>query len=79
MSMILDTRKSNFWESIMVAVPYFVHTLIQNVTDVITKRDDYFITKFTTKYVRFFVQNATTLLQNPTVVTKCVSTFTLNK
>ena len=60
----------------MVKVSYLIHydTLLQNVTDIITKCDSYFITKcgksFTQNAPGFLLQNATVLLQNATVITK---------
>ena len=59
-------------------VSYLIHRdiLQQNATDIITKCDSYFITKF--EYVSllqntsgFLLQNATVLLQNATVITNC--------
>ena len=55
----------------MVTVSYLVHydTLLQNVTDIITKCDGYFITKF----YESLLQNASGfLLQNATVIANCV-------
>ena len=57
-------------------------SLLQNVADVITKCDSYFITKrnrsllqnmsgFLLKNATVLLQNATILLQNVTVITKC--------
>ena len=43
-------------------------TLFQNVTDIITNCDSYFITK----RGKSLLQNATILLKNATVITKCV-------
>ena len=50
----------------MVAVSYLVHyyTLLQNATDVVTKYDSYFITK----YEGSLLQNASILLPNPTIL-----------
>ena len=69
-------------ESVEVTVVYLVHydTLLQNATDIITKCDSYFITK----YDKCLLQNASGLsLENTTVswriatvVTKCVGTYT---
>ena len=60
-------------------VPYLFHynTLLQNVTDIITKCDSYFITKYAIS--GFLLENATVitnaliLLQYATFITKCVS------
>ena len=50
------------------------HKLLQNVTDVITKYDNYFITKRDRSLLQnvssFLLQNATVLLQSATVITK---------
>ena len=60
----------------MVKVSYLIHydTLLQNVTDIITKCGSYFITKCDTSFIQnasgFLLQNATVLLQNATVITK---------
>ena len=43
------------------------HILLQNGTEIITKCDIYFITK----YSQSLLQNAGALLRNATVVTKC--------
>ena len=56
-------------------VSYLINydTLLQNATDIITKCDSYFITK----YDRSLLQNASGfLLQNGTVITNCDSTLT---
>ena len=63
----------------MVMVPYLFHynTLLQNATDIITKCDSYFITKYAIS--GFLLENATVitnaliLLQYATFITKCVS------
>ena len=61
----------------MVKVSYLFHyvTLLENVTDIITKCDSYFITKCGKSSLQnvsgFLLQNATVLLQNATVTTKC--------
>ena len=58
-------------------VSYLVHhvTVLQNETDIITKCESYFITKYDQnllpKYINFLLQNATVLLQNATVIAKC--------
>ena len=46
MSMVLDTKKPNFWLSMEIVVLYLVpyDTLLQNATDVITKSYS-FVTK----------------------------------
>ena len=60
-----------------VTVCYLIHydTLLQNTTDVITKRDSYFITQCDRSLSQnasgFLLQNAIVLLQNVTVITKC--------
>ena len=50
-------------------------SLLQNAIDVITKCDSYFITKRDRSLLQnasgFLLQNATVLLQNATVITKC--------
>ena len=50
-------------------------SLLQNATDVFTKCDSYFITKRDRSLLQnasgFLLQNATVLLQNVTVITKC--------
>ena len=54
--------------SVMVSDLIRYDSLLRNVTDVITKCDSYFITKPD----RSLLQNASgSLLQNPTVITKC--------
>ena len=61
----------------MVVFLYFVHynTLLQNVTGIITICDSYFIKKCDKSLLQngsaFLVQNATVLLQNVIVITKC--------
>ena len=61
----------------MVAVSYFVHynTLLQNATDAIPKCDRYFIRKYVKSLLQnasgFLLQNATGLLQNVAVFSKC--------
>ena len=64
-------------------VSHLIHyeSLLQNATDIITKCDCYFITKCAEVYykilqvfyykMRQLLQNATILLQNLTVFTKC--------
>ena len=60
-----------------VTISYLIHddSLLQSATDVITKRDGYFITKCDRSLLQnaagFLLQNATVLLQNATVITKC--------
>ena len=50
------------------------HKLLQNVTDVITKYDNYFITKRDRSLLQnvsgYLLQNVTVLLQSATVITK---------
>ena len=50
-------------------------SLLQNTTDIITKYDNYFITKCDETLLKiapgFLLRNATVLLQNATVITKC--------
>ena len=50
-------------------------TLLQNATDIITKNDNYFITKCDRSLLQnasdFSSQHATVLLQNATVITTC--------
>ena len=61
----------------MVSYLFHYNTLLQNATDVITKCDSYFITKYAIS--GFSLENATVitnaliLLQNATSFTKCVS------
>ena len=71
MSMALGTRKSTFgsnywlWFHIL-----FINTLLQNATDIINsymKCNSCFVTKCDIG----LLQNATVLLQNVTVITKC--------
>ena len=58
-------------------VSYLIHndSLLQNVTDVITKCDSCFITKYDNNLLQnasgFLLQNATFLIQNATVITNC--------
>ena len=53
----------------------FYYSLLQNATDIITKCDSYFIPKCDKGLLQnasgFFLQNATILSQNATVITKC--------
>lgn len=67
-SMALDTNKSNFGNQKFLRF-HIVHygTLLQNVTNIITKCDSYFITKC----FKGLLQNATVLFQNATFITKC--------
>ena len=53
-------------------VPYLFHynTLLQNATDIITKCDSYFITKYAIS--GFLLENAT-VITNASFITKCVS------
>ena len=57
-----------------VTVSYLIHYLIQYATDIITKRESYFVTKCNKDLLQnasgFLLQNATVLLQNMTVITK---------
>ena len=63
-------------------VLYFAYydTLLQNATDIITKRDNYFIEKCDKSLYQnasvFLSQNATVSLQNPIFITKCLGTET---
>ena len=54
-----------------VTVSYLMHfdSLLQNATDIITKCNCYFITKYDND--KSLLQNATVLLQNTAVITKC--------
>ena len=60
-----------------VTVSCLIHydRLLQNATDVITKCDSYFIPKCYRSLLQiasgFFIQNATVLLQNLTIITNC--------
>ena len=60
-----------------VTVSYLIRydSLLQNAADVITKCGSYFITKCDRSLLQnasdFLIQNATVLLQNATVITKC--------
>ena len=60
----------------MIVVLYLIHndTLLQNVTDIVIQCDSYFIKKCNKSLLQnasgFFVQHATILLQNVTVITK---------
>ena len=60
-----------------VTVSYLIRydSLLQNVTDVITKCDSYFITNYGRSLLQnasgFLLQNGTVLLQNAIVITKC--------
>ena len=51
--------------------------LLQNATDVITKCDSYFITKYDRNLLQnalgFLLQDVTVLLQNATFITNCDS------
>ena len=77
MSMVLDIRKSDFGNRVLT-VSYLVHydTLLQNATDIITRCDNYFITKFEKGFLQnvsgVLLQDAKVLLQNPTFITKFV-------
>ena len=50
------------------------NTILQNATDLITKRVSYFITKYSKRLLQnalgFLLKNATILLQNATAITK---------
>ena len=74
MSIVLDTRKSNFGGlTIVFVASYMVHhgTLL----DIITKCDSYFIANCDKSLLKnvsaFLLQNATVLLHNAIVITKC--------
>ena len=58
-------------------------SLLQNATDVITKCDSYFIIKRDRSLLQnasgFLLQNATNLLQNATVITKCGSYYKMQR
>ena len=60
--------------SVMVSDLIRYHKLLQNVKDVITKYDNYFITKRDRSLLQnvsgFLLQNVTVLLQSATVITK---------
>ena len=78
MSIVLDTRKSNFGGlTIVFVASYLVHhdTLLQNAIDIITKCDSCFITNCDKSLLKnvsaFLLQNATVLLHNAIVITKC--------
>ena len=63
-------------------VSYLINydTSLQNATDIITKCDSYFITKYNRNLLQnasgFLLQIATVLLQNATFITNCDSTLT---
>ena len=63
----------------MILISYLVYynTLIHNATDIITKCDSCFIAKFNTSLLKnalnFILKSTTVLLQNETVITKCVN------
>ena len=65
-----------------VTVSYFIRyeSLLQNMKDIITKCNSYFITKCKRSLLQnasgFLLQNATVLLQNATVITNCNSFIT---
>ena len=64
-----------FWESRVVKFSYLIHcdTLLQNVTNIITKCDSHSFTKCD----KIFIQNASGfLLQNATVITNCFDFIT---
>ena len=77
MRMVLGRTKSVLWESTVTTVPYLVHydTLLQNSADIITKCDNYFITKCGKSLLQdasgFISQNSTVLFQNTKVISKC--------
>ena len=58
-------------------------TLLQNPTDIITKCDSYFITKYNKSLLQnasgFLLHNATFLLQNEIVITKCDAYYKLRQ
>ena len=62
---------------VMVLYLISYDSLLQNAIDVITKCDSYFFTKCNRSLLQnasdFLLQNATVLLQNVTVITKCDS------
>ena len=72
------------WTVVTVAYLVYYDTLLQNVTD-ITKRDNYFITKFNKRFSQnawgfLFYYKMQQLLQNAKFITKCFSTqFSLDK
>ena len=77
MNVLLDTTKSNF-ESQARFFSYLVHydTLLQNLTDIIIKCDDSFITKCDSYYYRHrFYYKMIQSLQIATFITKRVDTF----
>ena len=61
--------------SVTVSCLIHYNRLLQNATDIITKCDSYFIPKCDRSLLQiasgFFLQNATVLLQNLTVITYC--------
>ena len=69
----------------MIVVLYLVHndTLLQNVTDIVIHCDSYFIIECSKSLLQnesgFFVQNATILLQNVTVITKCDAYYKMRR
>ena len=66
-------------------ISYMIHydTLLQNPTDIITKCDSYFITKYNKSLLQnasgFLLHNATFLLQNEIVITKCDAYYKLRQ
>ena len=74
-SIVLDKRKSIFWEPVVTRASYLVHcdTLLQNRTDIITKFESYLIAKCNKSLLQnasgFLLQNTTVLLQHTTVIT----------
>ena len=66
-----------------VTVPNLIcyNSLLQYATDVNTKCDSYFITKYDKSLLQnawvFLLQNATVLLQNATVITNCDNFITI--
>ena len=82
MNMEVNTRKFNFFESLVVLILHLIHsdTPWQNAADIITQCDSYFKTKFD----RSLLQNASGnllqmqhfFLQIVAVITKCVNFIT---
>ena len=76
MNMLLYAKKSNIWKPKVLTVSYMVHydTLLQNMTDIIAKYGNYFITKSNKDLLQnssgVLLQNVTVLLQNSSVITK---------
>ena len=76
MNMLQYTKKSNIWKPKVLTVSYMVHydTLLQNMTDIIAKYDNYFIIKCNKGLLQnssgALLQTVTVLLQNSSVITK---------